>query len=212
MKLQADSDITSLGESTLAHQDSRTESGELNTDRESDGSLSSNDERETQHGQSRGNQTTTVHAPTTVVMNNITTDTISRGCGSKQSGNGQVPSDIASGSHQSPVQPRVKFPGRSFGSGRPRSFNSGWYTSFPWIEYSVERDAAFCYPCRLFYVGIGRGDSAFTQVGFREWKHAIGKRGIISAHDKCTSYKQAMACWNEYTNNLKKHTSVAHRL
>ena len=37
MKLQADSDSTSIGESTLADQDSGTESGELNTDRESDG-------------------------------------------------------------------------------------------------------------------------------------------------------------------------------
>ena len=40
----------------------------------------------------------------------------------------------------------------------------------------------------------------------------MGKHGIISAHDKCSSHKQAMACWNEYTTNLKKHTSVAHRL
>ena len=38
------------------------------------------------------------------------------------------------------------------------------------------------------------------------------KHGIISAHDKCTSHKQDMTCWNEYTTNLKKHTSVAHRL
>ena len=39
----------------------------------------------------------------------------------------------------------------------------------------------------------------------------MGKCGIILAH-KCTSHKQAMACWNEYTTNYKKHTSVAHRL
>ena len=40
----------------------------------------------------------------------------------------------------------------------------------------------------------------------------MGKRGIISAHDNCSSHKQAMACWNDYTTNLKKHTTVAHRL
>ena len=125
---------------------------------------------------------------------------------------GHVPSDIASGHHQSPVQPRLKFPGRSFGSGRPRSFNSDWYTQFLWIEYSVERDAAYCYPCRLFHVGATRGDSAFVQGGFRDWKHAMGKRGIVLTHDKCSSHKQAMACWNDYTTNLEKHTSVAHRL
>ena len=64
MKLQADSDITGLGESILADEDSGTESGESSTNPESDGSLSSDDERETQHGLSRGNQTITVHAPT----------------------------------------------------------------------------------------------------------------------------------------------------
>ena len=40
----------------------------------------------------------------------------------------------------------------------------------------------------------------------------MGRLGIVSAHDKCTTHKQAMACWNAYTTNLKKHTSLAHRL
>ena len=134
---------------------------------------------------SQGNQHITSHAPTTIVMNNISSTTISRGRGNDLAKHdvvhGKVPSDIATGRHQSPMQPTLKFPGRSFGTGRPRSFNSGWYSSFPWLEYSVECDAAFCYPCRIFSVGAGRSDSAFTQVGFRDWKHAMGKHGIISA-------------------------------
>ena len=198
MKLQDDRDIASHEPESTLNEDSGTESGESNTDRDSDDSLlSSDDEFEQQRGQSRGNQTITVHASTTVVMNNVSTTTISRGSGGRKSTHGQLPSDIASGCRQSPVQPSLKFPGRSFGSGRPRSFNCGWHTSFPWLEYLAERDAAFCYPCRLFYVGADRADSAFTQVGFRDWKHAMGKRGIISAHDKCSSHKQAMACWND---------------
>ena len=85
MKLQAaESDITSLMESPLAHEDSGTESGESGP--ESDGSLSSDDEREMQQGLSGGNQTVTIHGPTIVVMNNISTTTISRGCSSKQAG------------------------------------------------------------------------------------------------------------------------------
>ena len=39
----------------------------------------------------------------------------------------------------------------------------------------------------------------------------MGKHGIITAHE-CSSHKRAMACWNEYTTNIEKHTSVAHRL
>ena len=123
----------------------RTQKGKIT---DADGSLPLDSDREMQDGQSRGNQSIIVHAPTTVVMNNISTTTISRGYGRK-SAHGQFPSDVASERHQTPFQPRLGFPGQSFGSGRPRSFNSGWYMRFPWIEYSVECDAAFCYPCRL---------------------------------------------------------------
>jgi len=35
--------------------------------------------------------------------------------------------------------------------------------------------------------------------GFHDWKHAIGKKGVISAHDSCSTHKQAMSSWNEYT-------------
>lgn len=87
-----------LQDSTLPDRDSGTESDEsAKINHDSDGSLSSesDDERETRHGKSGGNQSITVHAPTTVVMNNISTTTISRGCG-RQSVHEQVPSDIAS--------------------------------------------------------------------------------------------------------------------
>ena len=90
-------DITSL-ETTLADDsDSGTESGEFINDRNyTDGStLSSGDEsdRSTQRGQNGCDQTVTANAPTTVVMNNISTTTILTGSGRKS-----VPSDIASGS------------------------------------------------------------------------------------------------------------------
>ena len=28
-----------------------------------------------------------------------------------------------------------------------RSFNSHWYSKFPWIHYSIEKDAVFCFSC-----------------------------------------------------------------
>ena len=125
----------------------------------------------------------------------------------------QAPCDIASGVLEAPKQPRVEFPSRSFGTGRQRAFNSQWYNSHPWLEYSVERDAAFCYPCRLFKsAGSSRAEDAFTRTGFRNWKHAMGNTGIISVHAKCATHRRAMACWNEYSINTKEHTTVAHRL
>ena len=123
-----------------------------------------------------------------------------------------VPSDIASGPLEAPKQPRVGFPSRPFGTGRQRAFNPEWYRSHPWLEYSAERDAAFCYPCRVFKCGSSRSEVAFTRTGFRNWKHAMGKTGVISLHAKCATHKQALACWIEYTINTQGHTTVAHRL
>lgn len=40
----------------------------------------------------------------------------------------------------------------------------------------------------------------------------LAKKGAISAHDSCSTHKQAMSSWNEYTLNSERHTSVAHRL
>ena len=59
------------------------------------------------------------------------------------------PSDLAVAPTESPTQPKIMFPSRKFGMGRPRSFNGDWYKSYQWLEYSIERDAAFCFPCRM---------------------------------------------------------------
>ena len=61
----------------------------------------------------------------------------------------KFPTDIAQGPLQSPVQPCMNFPATTLGSKR-RSFNSEWYKKYKWLEYSAEKDSAFCYPCRFF--------------------------------------------------------------
>ncbi|XP_073057048.1 uncharacterized protein [Primulina eburnea] len=32
----------------------------------------------------------------------------------------------------------------------PRRFQSSWYELFPWLEYSLAKDKAFCFPCFIF--------------------------------------------------------------
>ena len=78
------------------------------------------------------------------------------------------PTDISSGPLQPPTQPKIHFPSCSFGQGRPRAFNCEWYNSFRWIEYSIQKDAAYCYPCQHFTVGIGRSEDTFRITGFRD--------------------------------------------
>ena len=55
-------------------------------------------------------------------------------------------------------------------SGSDRRFCHVWFSEFPWIEYSVEKDAAFCFVCYLFKdkTKCPGGDS-FVKDGFRNW-------------------------------------------
>ena len=122
-----------------------------------------------------------------------------------------VPTDIADGPDQPPVQPKIKFPTTLKGN-KHRSFNSEWYKQYRWLEYSRKKDAAFCYPCRLFTTESGRYWETFTKNGFCDWKHAMGKDGIISSHDRCKTHMQAMVAWQEYTINKASGTSIADRL
>lgn len=130
--------------------------------------------------------------------------TVSHGAESQKD---SLPSDIAQSVVQSPVQPNVKFPFTKFGSSK-RRFRLNWYRKYKWIEYSVDRNAAFCYPCRLFPAAYGRTEESFTKTGFCDWKHATGKKGILVCHDTCYSHKKAMLSWSDFKVNAKKGTSI----
>ena len=89
-------------------------------------------------------------------------------------------SDIALNISQPPVQRYVKFPVTIINQKR-QSFNSNYYKKYPWIEYSVKKMlhlvmlAAFCYACCFLpSTNSNRVKEAFTQVGFCDWKHAMG--------------------------------------
>ena len=67
--------------------------------------------------------------------------------------------------------PGLKYPSRIQGS-RQRSFHEKWYDEFDWLEYSIERDAAFCFCCRLRggHMSGTRSDPSFIVQGNRNWK------------------------------------------
>ena len=123
-----------------------------------------------------------------------------------------VPSDISVGAHQAPVQPCIRYPSTLTGTKR-RSFNYDWFEKYCWLEYSKERDAAFCYACRIFSVSaIGKKSDVFTCSGFRDWKHATGQNGSLAKHDSSYTHKQAMLSWAEFVKNANKNTSIGDRL
>ncbi|KAL1349338.1 hypothetical protein AAHE18_07G149900 [Arachis hypogaea] len=54
-----------------------------------------------------------------------------------------------------------------------RRFQASWFKLFPsWLEYSIEDDAIYCFPCFLFAKepSINTGSNAFIENGFRNWK------------------------------------------
>ncbi|XP_071912126.1 uncharacterized protein [Coffea arabica] len=67
------------------------------------------------------------------------------------------------------------YPKTSFGK-QHRSFQDSWYQKFVWLEYSISKDAAFCFWCFLFKTqnkGGRYADDAFTKTGFNNWKKAM---------------------------------------
>jgi hypothetical protein len=66
--------------------------------------------------------------------------------------------------------PLEEFPQRNCGG--KRRFIRSWFDKYSWLEYSEEKDVAFCFVCYLFkdrtnYVG----GYSFVNEGFRQWNH-----------------------------------------
>ncbi|KAL4573111.1 hypothetical protein LXL04_019906 [Taraxacum kok-saghyz] len=74
-----------------------------------------------------------------------------------------------------PFQPILSSNPKSGPQSHKRSFQVSLFKSYPWLEYSESLDAAFCILCFLFNKPCGMGyygHKAFTNDGFRNWKHA----------------------------------------
>ncbi|XP_016200311.1 uncharacterized protein LOC107641330 [Arachis ipaensis] len=60
-----------------------------------------------------------------------------------------------------------------------RRFQASWFKLFPsLLEYSIEDDAIYCFPCFLFAKepSINTGSNAFIENGFRNWKKVNSKK------------------------------------
>jgi len=61
-----------------------------------------------------------------------------------------------------------------------------WFYKYPWIEYSVKKEAAFCFVCYLFGKEKSK-KSAFVEGGWRNWNRNdaldLHVGGITSAHN-----------------------------
>ncbi|KAL5843993.1 hypothetical protein ACOSQ4_009951 [Xanthoceras sorbifolium] len=67
-----------------------------------------------------------------------------------------------------PCQPIFDYPLSESGN-QNRRFQRSWFTKFSWLEYSIENDRAYCFPCYLFYRSTSQYRT-FTIEGFNNWK------------------------------------------
>ena len=73
-----------------------------------------------------------------------------------------IPNDIAHSRDDKPVQPQLRnFQNTGVGD-RNHSFALHWYQSYLFIEYSIQRDAVYCFSCRLFPSSSGYADTSTT--------------------------------------------------
>ncbi|XP_021828837.1 uncharacterized protein LOC110769211 isoform X2 [Prunus avium] len=113
-----------------------------------------------------------------------------------------------------PFQPRNhSFPQRNL-SGGPRRFIPAWFDEFPtWLEYSVAKDAAYCFCCYLFKPNTGEqaGSDSFVGKGFSNWKKKSERLqghvgGPMSAHNQawsnCKAFSKQIEAQTEYKTLL----------
>ena len=127
-----------------------------------------------------------------------------------------IPNDIAQTAAFPSVRPvNVKFPLTKFGT-TTRAFYIALYDRFHWLEYSVQHDTCYCYPCHIFGTSSSysrsRPEHAFTVTGFCNWKKANGKDGVLNCHANTVSHQQAEVAWHQYKYNTVHGTSISDRI
>jgi hypothetical protein len=103
-----------------------------------------------------------------------------------------------------PTQPT----GYNFSKTENRRFQEKWFKKHPWLEYSVEKDKAYCFYCYLFKqdrMDEKFGYDAFTTLGFDTWKNAYL---ALPKHDG-RIHNQCRTAYEDFDN---QRTSVKHKV
>jgi hypothetical protein len=109
-----------------------------------------------------------------------------------------------------PCQPKGHaYPKRKI-CGRNRSFHDKWFTNRPWLEYSVSKDAAFCFYCYLFKpLRVDNyGVESFTTNGFTNWKDGPQ---LFDAHGNSIAHNKARKDYECYKNQRQSVSHVISR-
>ncbi|KAL9688095.1 hypothetical protein QQ045_032508 [Rhodiola kirilowii] len=113
---------------------------------------------------------------------------------------------------QGPCRPHShNFP-KTYIVDRLRSFHNDYFKTYEWLEYSVSKDAAYCYWCYLFKGEYAK--DAFIKEGFQNWKNAhekfrahVGAAG--SSHNKA---KTLFFSFKDQRQSLARKVFVGNRV
>ncbi|CAF0951900.1 unnamed protein product [Rotaria sordida] len=97
-----------------------------------------------------------------------------------------------------PFQSKTKFP-----TVNGRHFRAEWYNTYPWLEYSLELNHAFCFPCRLR--NERKHETAFTATSFNQWKNGTLR---LNDHQAANCHKESFERWKKTLQNYNNNTDV----
>ena len=110
------------------------------------------------------------------------------------------------GEHE-PNQPHVARPPTTMYGTISRSFKTSWYSSRPWLEYSIRENSCFCFPCRKFLNSNDR-DAAFTRDRCKNWKSAMDSAKGFAKHTGSKANLLAMSMWSEHKTFIEKGRAI----
>jgi hypothetical protein len=120
-----------------------------------------------------------------------------------------IPSDSDLGTDR-PQQPRLSSYSKDKNG---RQFQASWFKDFPWLEYSVKRDKAFCFCCRIYTTQTSKSKSAFVVDGFSNWTGALAPDKGFKKHNSTEDHKLSFQRWIDRRNIAeKKTTSINNQL
>ena len=117
--------------------------------------------------------------------------------------------DISNNPQEDPRRPILqKYPTRPFGN-QQRCFYKGWMDQHVWLEYSVSKDAAFCFACWHFSKRVHRVQPAFICNGFNKWRKASA---TLNTHHESAAHKFAVETWSEFKQKQTSGSKIANMI
>ena len=67
-----------------------------------------------------------------------------------------------------------------------------YYANYPWLEYSVQCDAVFCFACRHFHTDRRFVEEVFITKGLKDWKlsEELSKHAGLQVHNPHKSHAE----------------------